>query len=163
MVESEDSYTASIFAGAATGLLKSIELGKRQAANFYGPDELEKSHEIQRMLLQDNNLLVAMKNGGLKRFDLKSRKFNSPVKLWKGEDHDWKGLYEVNQTMIGVSADGSVKSWSRESFDRAENENEQKFNDGNPNVSINFRQVLTNSKFSFTKKVKLLKSKQVLP
>ena len=136
MVESEDSYTASIFAGAATGLLKSIELGKRQAANFYGPDELEKSHEIQRMLLQDKSLMVAMKNGGLKRFDLKSRKFNSPVKLWKGEDHDWKGLYEVNQTLIGVSADGNVKSWSRESFDRVENENDQKFNDGNPNVSI---------------------------
>ena len=29
-------YVPSIFAGATTGLLKSIDLGKRQAANFYG-------------------------------------------------------------------------------------------------------------------------------
>ena len=46
-------YEPSIFCGAATGLLKSVNLGKRSAANHYGPNELEKNQEIEQMILED--------------------------------------------------------------------------------------------------------------
>lgn len=39
MTETENTsnqHKPGIFAGASTGLLKSIDLGKRQAANYYG-------------------------------------------------------------------------------------------------------------------------------
>jgi len=124
-------YVPSIFAGASTGLLKSIDLGKRQAANFYGPDELEKSHEVQKLLLKERQLLVAMKNGGLKRFDCEQKQFKSPVKLFDGENEGWKGLYLENNTIIGVDSDGNVKSWNEDNYDQMESKNQEQFESGN--------------------------------
>ena len=83
-------YEPSIYCGAVTGLLKSVNLGKRSAANHYGPNELEKNQEIQQMLLEDRKLLCGMKNGGVKIFDTEKKEFQFPARLT--EEHNWKGI-----------------------------------------------------------------------
>jgi len=140
MTETEPSvatpHKPGIFAGASTGLLKSVDLGKRQAANYYGPDELDKSHEIRRMLLtnQSRALLVAMRNGGVKRFDCETRHFAAPVKMWRDDDDaDWVGLYEQREMIIGCDKSGKVASWSRDAFDEAEQKNQVNFEKGESN------------------------------
>lgn len=82
--------------------------------------------------LNQTSLMVAMKNGALKRFDCNSRQFRAPVKMWQAE---WSGLYEHKGMIIGVNKTGQVASWSRTAFDELEQKNQTQFAAGEANVS----------------------------
>ena len=83
--------------------------------------------------LNQTSLMVAMKNGALKRFDCSSRQFRAPVKMWQSE---WSGLYEHKEMIIGIDKTGTVSSWSRTAFDELEQKNQKQFDAGESNVSF---------------------------
>ena len=108
-----DTYEPLIYSGAATGLLKGLNLGKRTVSNYYGPNELDKNQEIERIEIENKRVACAMKNGGIKVFDGTTKQFQFPVKLWKKNhfEKSWCGVHVDTESIIGVSDCGYINTW----------------------------------------------------
>jgi hypothetical protein len=119
-------YKPCIYAGSENGLLKSIDLGKRTATNYYGPDELKGDQSIQQICnFDEKQILVGMKNGGAKYFDCEKLTFEKPVKMFEPEKDEfecWTGLDVVQDALVGTSQNGIIRTWSKSQFkDKSEN------------------------------------------
>ena len=124
--ETESKHEPLVYSGACTGLLKGLNLGKRTVANFYGPNELDKNQEIEKIEILNKNVFCAMKNGGIKLFSGNKKIFNFPVKLWRKEKfgESWAGLFADSKKIIGISDLGFISTWNiQDILNKQENNN----------------------------------------
>ena len=115
-----EKYKPCIFVGSESGLLKAVDLGKRTATNFYGPNELEKNQANDAItILPDRKILVAMRNGQAKYFDCQTQNFKNPVKMFENDDFEgWAGIDATEHGIFGTDKNGIIRAWSADAFSK---------------------------------------------
>ncbi|XP_039625287.1 WD repeat-containing protein 74 [Polypterus senegalus] len=109
----EKSRWCSVWVGSETGILKGVNVAKKQAFNFSDLSTLTREQEVSAMCWGDDlesEVLVGSVNGTVKTFSVEKGKFTE-FRDCSGGEGPFRGLAVHNSSLITCVESGLLKVW----------------------------------------------------
>ncbi|XP_048475658.1 WD repeat-containing protein 74 isoform X2 [Rhincodon typus] len=105
-----------VWVGAETGILKGVNLRRKQATNF---SEFNRGQEISEMCWRQNQVLLGCVDGTVKVFSTERGEFTEFHDCSGGEG-PFRGLAAYNSSLITCTESGLLKVWKEDSTDQVQ-------------------------------------------
>ncbi|XP_060711566.1 WD repeat-containing protein 74 [Hemiscyllium ocellatum] len=103
-----------VWVGAETGILKGVNLRRRQAANF---SQCHRGQEISDMCWRQEQVLLGCVDGTVKTFCTERGEFTESHKCSGGEG-PFRGLAVYDSSLVTCTESGLLKVWNEDSADQ---------------------------------------------